>query len=218
VLSKRDIPGLKLNYLRILKAINRPAIDMGEVEAILRQEPSLLYKLLRYMNSANFGLRSRVTSIRHALALLGENYLRKWTSVAAMADLADNKPAELISTALVRARFCEQLARPLGLDRRETDLFLLGLMSVMDAVLDRPMDNVLAEVQLADEVKAALLGEKNRLRPALESAMAQENGDWEQIRSCVEEMGFDEAQFPDAYIQAIRWVSKLLEDCNSPRT
>lgn len=212
MLSKRDIPGLKLNYLRILKAINCSVIDLGEVEAILRQEPSLLYKLLRYMNSANFGLRSRVTSIRHALALLGENSLRKWTSVAAMVDLADDKPAELITTALVRARFCEQLARPLGLPRRETDLFLLGLMSIMDAVLDRPMDDLLKEIQLPDEVKAALLGECNRFRPALESVIAQENGDWERIKRCVDQMGFDEAQFPDAYIQAVQWVSKLLEE------
>ncbi len=217
MLSKRDIPGLKLNYLRILKAINQPEIDLHEVEAVLRQEPSLLYKLLRYLNSANFALRSRITSIRHALALLGENYLRKWTSVAAISDLAGDKPPELISTALVRARFCEQLALPLGLQRRETDLFLLGLMSVMDAVLDRPMNNVVAEIHLPDEVTAALLGEKNRLRPALESAIAQENGDWEGIKSCVEQMGFDEAKFPETYIQAIQWISKLLEDSNPPR-
>jgi c-di-GMP-related signal transduction protein len=211
MMTKRDIPGIKLNYLRILKAINRPIIDLGEVEAILRQEPSLLYKLLRYMNSANFGLRSRVTSIRHALALLGENSLRKWTSVAAMVDLATDKPAELITTALVRARFCEQLAQPLGLPRRETDLFLLGLMSVMDAVLDRKMNEVLSEIQLPDEVKAALMGETNKLRPALESAVAQELGDWDGIQTCVNQMGFDEAQFPEAYLRAVQWVSKLLE-------
>lgn len=211
MMTKRDIPGLKLNYLRILKAINRSVIDLGEVEAILRQEPSLLYKLLRYMNSASFGLRSRVTSIRHALALLGENSLRKWTSVAAMVDLADDKPAELITTALVRARFCEQLARPMGLPRRETDLFLLGLMSVMDAVLDRRMDDVLSEIQLPDEVKAALLGETNKIRPALESAVAQEIGDWDSIRTCIDQMDFDAAQFPEAYLQAVQWVSKLLE-------
>jgi c-di-GMP-related signal transduction protein len=210
MMQKRDIPGLKLNYLRILQAIHREPIDLAEVEGILRAEPSLLYKLLRYLNSASFGLRGHVTSIRHALALLGENSLRKWTSVAAMVDLADDKPAELITTALVRARFCEQLARPLNLRRRETDLFLLGLMSVMDAVLDRTMSEVLEEIELHQEVKAALLGEPNLFRPALESVVAQERGDWRQITDCVHQMKIDETKFPDAYIEAIQWVKQLV--------
>jgi c-di-GMP-related signal transduction protein len=211
MMTKRGIPGLKLNYLRILQAINRAAIDLNEVEGILRQEPSLLYKLLRYMNSATFGLRGRVTSIRHALALLGEDSLRKWTSVAAMVDLAADKPAELISTGLVRARFCEQIAHPLGLARRGCDLFLLGLVSVMDAILDRQMSDVLTEIHLPPEVKAALLGEHNQFRLAIDSVVAQEQGDWQGIRSCIEQMDIEEARFPEAYIQSVQWVRQLLE-------
>lgn len=210
MLQRRDVPGVKLNYLRILQAINRDPIDLAEVEGILRMEPSLLYKLLRYLNSASFGLRGRVTSIRHALALLGEQCLRKWTSVAALVDLAGDKPGELITTALVRARFCELLASPLCLPRRETDLFLLGLISVMDAVLDRNMSDILTEIQLPPEVKSALLGENNKLKPALDSVVAQERGDWEQVRNCVSLMEIDESKFPDAYFSAIQWVKELM--------
>jgi c-di-GMP-related signal transduction protein len=205
MMSAREVPGFKLNYLRMLHAINRTHLDLHEVERILRQEPSLLMKLLRYLNSAYFGLRGQVTSIRHALALLGENNVRKWTSVVALLDLADDKPAELIVTSLARARCCELLAWQLRMPERETDLFLLGLLSVMDAVLDRRMVDVLAEMPVVEEVKSALLGSSNRLRTVLDSVIAQEMGNWHHLRICAEQMKVDENLFPQAYLQAVQW-------------
>ena len=209
MMSTREVPGFKLNYLRMLQAINRIHIDLHEVERILRREPSLLIKLLRYLNSAHFALRSRITSIRHALALLGENNVRKWASVVALLDLADDKPSELIVTSLVRARCCEQLAKPLRMPERETDFFLLGLLSVMDAVLDRRMAEVLADMPVNEEVKAALLGSTNQLRTVLDSAIAQELGDWLRLRICAEQMRVDEALIPQAYLQAVQWQRSI---------
>jgi c-di-GMP-related signal transduction protein len=205
MMSAREVPGFKLNYLRMLHAINRTHLDLPEVERILRQEPSLLMKLLRYLNSAYFGLRGQVTSIRHALTLLGENNVRKWTSVVALLDLAEDKPAELIVTSLLRARCCELLARPLRMPERETDLFLLGLLSVMDAVLDRRMVDVLAEMPVVEEVKTALLGSSNRLRTVLDAVIAQELGNWHQLRICAEQMKVDENLLPQSYLQAVQW-------------
>jgi EAL and modified HD-GYP domain-containing signal transduction protein len=189
----------------MLHAINRTHLDLPEVERILRQEPSLLMKLLRYLNSAYFGLRGQVTSIRHALTLLGENNVRKWTSVVALLDLAEDKPAELIITSLLRARCCELLALPLRMPERETDLFLLGLLSVMDAVLDRRMVDVLAEMPVVEEVKTALLGSSNQLRTVLDSVIAQEMGDWHHLRICAEQMKLNENLFPQTYLQAVQW-------------
>jgi c-di-GMP-related signal transduction protein len=209
MMSAREVPGFKLNYLRMLQVINRMHLDLDEVERILRQEPSLLMKLLRYLNSANFGLRSRVTSIRHALALLGENNVRKWTSVVALLDLAEDKPAELIVTSLVRARCCELLAQPLRMPECETDSFLLGLLSVMDAVLDRRMVDVLAEMPVGEEVKAALLGDTNRLRAVLDSAIAQELGNWHRLRICAEQMRVEEDLILRAYMQAVQWQRSI---------
>ena len=205
MMSTREVPGFKLNYLRLLHAVNRTNLELSEVEKILRQEPSLLLKLLRYLNSAYFGLRGQVTSIRHALTLLGENSVRKWTSVVALLDLANDKPAELVVTSLIRARFCELLARPLRMPKRETDLFLLGLLSVMDAVLGRSMADVLAEMPVVEDVKTALLGGSNRLRTVLDSVIAQEMGNWHDLRICAENMGVDEEVFPPTYLQAVQW-------------
>jgi c-di-GMP-related signal transduction protein len=205
MMSAREVPGFKLNYLRLLHAVNRTNLELPEVEKILRQEPSLLMKLLRYLNSAYFGLRGQITSIRHALTLLGENNVRKWTSVVALLDLANDKPAELVVTSLVRARFCELLARPLRMLERETDLFLLGLLSVMDAVQGCSMVSFLAEMPVVDEVRAALLGNSNRLRTVLDSVIAQEMGNWHDLRICAEQMGVDEDVLPQTYLQAVQW-------------
>ena len=205
MMSAREVPGFKLNYLRLLQAVNRTDLELPEVEEILRQEPSLLMKLLRYLNSAYFGLRGQITSIRHALTLLGENNVRKWTSVVALLDLANDKPAELVVISLVRARSCELLARPLRMRERETDLFLVGLLSVMDAVLGRSMADVLAEMPVVDEIKTALLGGSNRLRTVLDSVIAQEMGNWHDLRICAKQMGVDEDVLPQTYLQAVQW-------------
>ncbi len=211
LLSSRDIPSFKLNYLRMLRAISRPEMDLNEIEEILHQEPSLLIKLLRYLNTAAFGLRAKITTIRHALVLLGEQNLRKWSSVAALLDLAQDKPTELILTSLVRARFCELSAPHLGFRKKETELFLLGLLSAMDAVLDRRLEDVLAEMPLADELKDALLGVDNALRHVLDSAIAHEQGDWPSFRSSIGYFGMDEERFPDTYLPAVQWVREIFQ-------
>ncbi len=209
MLTTRDVPGFRPNYLRILQAINRPAIDIREVEDILRREPSLLYKLLRFLNSAYFALRSTVTSIRHALVLLGESSLRKWVSLVALAHLAANNPQELVVTALVRARFCESLASVTGMNDRETDMFLLGLLSVMDAILSRPMPEVVEEIPLAEDLKQALLGESNRLGTMLGAVVAYERGDWHVFQSLAADLGLDESAVPEAFLQSVEWARTI---------
>ena len=211
IVTTSGLSGFRPNYMRILQAVNRPEMDLREVEAILKQEPSLLYKLLRYLNSAYFALRTEVTSIRHALALLGEEKLRKWTSVAAMVHLAHNKPSELIVTSLVRARFCESLAAPLRMAAKETDLFLLGLMSTMDAVLGRHMSQVVTEVPLSDEVRAALLNEAGCFRDVLSIVLSLERGTWEDISQPIARLGLDESLIPGIYLHAVEWTTQIFK-------
>lgn len=211
IVSTSGLSGFKPNYMRILQAVNRPEMNLRDVEEILKQEPSLLYKLLRYLNSAYFGLRAEVTSIRHALALLGEEKLRKWTSVAAMVHLAHNKPAELIVTSLVRARFCESLAAPLGMRLKETDLFLLGLMSTMDAVLGRHMAQVVCEVPLSDEVRAALLDEQGRFRDVLSVALGLERGAWKEISAPIARLRLEDSSIPGTYLSAVEWTTRIFQ-------
>jgi EAL and modified HD-GYP domain-containing signal transduction protein len=214
IVSTSGLSGFKPNYLRILQAVNQTEMNLREIEDILKQEPSLLYKLLRYLNSAYFGLRAEITSIRHALALLGEEKLRKWTSVAAMVHLAHDKPSELIITSLVRARFCESLAVPLGMAVKETDLFLLGLMSTMDAVLGRHMSQVVREVPLSEEVAAALLNEQSSFCDVLTIVLALEQGAWHHVSRPIARLRLDEAVIPGVYLRAIDWTTRIFQNAS----
>lgn len=209
VLRVREIVGFKPNYLRMLGAVSRPELNLLEIEQILKQEPSLLYKLLRYLNSAYFYLCQEVTSIRHALALLGEENIRKWTYVVALVDLARDRPDELIVICLTRGRFCELLAPCTGMRNRETDLFLLGLLSSIDAIVGRDMASVISEMPLSEETREALMGTSNRLRPALEIALGFERGDWQAVHAAETALGLSESQVPDLYLQAVEWTRRI---------
>ena len=130
IVTRNEIPRFKLNYLRFLQEINSPDVDYDQLEEVIKQEVSLSMKLLRYLNSAALGLSLEVTSIKHALVLLGERNIRKWASAIALASLGEDKPSELAVTGLVRARFCENIGREEGFDGSETDMFLMGMLSV----------------------------------------------------------------------------------------
>ena len=118
-------------------------MDFDRLELIIRRELSLSVKLLRYLNSAWFGWRHEVDSIRHAVRLLGEHQIKKWASLVAMTGMGDDKPTELVVTSLVRARFCELLGPLIGMKHRQLELFLMGLLSLIDALMDRPLAEAL---------------------------------------------------------------------------
>ena len=111
MLSRHDIPSNELNYLRVLQAVNRRELDLRAVSDGIKTEPALSYRLLRYLNSPAFPLIAQVHSILHALSLLGERGVRRWVPLVAIACMGDDKPAELIMLPLIRANFCESLAR-----------------------------------------------------------------------------------------------------------
>lgn len=163
IVAREDITGNKLNYLRLMREINQPDVDFDRLEQIIKQDVALSVKLLRYINSAWFGLSNRVKSIRHALVLLGRTVVRQWATLVAVTGLGYDKPAELVTTCLLRASFCERLAPLIQMSGREPDLFLVGLFSLLDTLVGRPMDELLGEVAVPNEVRDALLGRPNRL-------------------------------------------------------
>jgi EAL and modified HD-GYP domain-containing signal transduction protein len=211
VLSHKDIPGHKINYLRILQEINRPDIDLTQIEAIVKRDMSLTYKLLRYLNSAAFSCRQDIKSIRQALMLLGEKEIKKWATLIALVSMAGDKPEELVAQALVRAQFCQSLASGAGLAQRAEDLFLVGLFSLIDAILDRELADILSDVPVSDDIKEALLGRPNLLHEVYESTLAYEQGDWERLKNLATHLGIDEAELPVRYLGAVEWSRAVLD-------
>ena len=143
MIETRNIPGNKLIHLQLLTAVAAPELSYGAIEELLKQEPALLYRLLRYLNSPVLGLRGDVRSVRHALTLLGEEEFRRWVSIFAIVAMSGGKPPELVRTALTRAYFCEEFSATAGLASQKATLFLMGLLSITDALLDRPIVEVL---------------------------------------------------------------------------
>lgn len=210
VLARKDIPGFKLNYLRLLQEIHRPELNFRQMEDIIGRDTSLSYKLLRYLNSVFFGLRQPVGSIRHALVYLGEREIRKWVTLVALASMARDKPEELLVQALIRAKFCEALAPFVGLSPRSGELFLTGMFSLIDAMLDRPLPEILEEMPVADDVKAALLQQGGPLRGPYECMLAYVAGEWEQLESSSAGLGIQEGITPGLYVDAVRWCRESL--------
>ena len=170
VVQGRQIPSMKLNCLRLLREAHQPDIDFDRLAKLISQDVSFSYKLLRYANSARFGRSSKIQTVRRALVVLGEDGIRKWVSIAAMPVVAQDKPSELITHSLVRARSMEVMGGSIGAGVAE-QAFLIGLFSLLDALLDLPLKEVLAELNLGAAVAAVLLDEagpdKNPLNPSI---------------------------------------------------
>ena len=199
------IPSSRLVTLRFLAAIQKPDLEVVELEQIIKSDIGLSYRLLRYLNSAHYALRRPPDSIRQAILYLGVNELRRWASLMALATI-DDKPSELISTLLVRARMCELIGRRLHAQDGD-NCFTVGLFSGLDALLDVPLADVVVELPLSDEVHEALLHFQGPAGQVLEYVLRYETGDW----SWLEARGHAPDTLLPAYLHSIDWTRELLE-------
>jgi c-di-GMP-related signal transduction protein len=211
IVSSRTIPGFRLNYLRLLAELNRPEIDMRRLEEVVKQEASMTFRLLRRVNSAAFGFRLETSSLRHALVLLGEREIRTCATVWAMADMARDVPSELVVASTLRARLCEMLAPLAQMPDRSLDLFLLGLFSSLDAILEQPMERILQSLPLGGDIREALLGGPNPLRGVLECVMAYEQGLWDRASDLALAAGISEREIPTCYLEAVEWTRDIFQ-------
>ena len=207
IMMAREVPANKLHYMRLLEMVCRLELDMHELETLIKQETAICYRLLRYMNSPLFGFSLEIKSIRHAMAILGERELRRWIRLVVTVGAAEQACSELVLTALARARFCESLAKRLKLDH---DLFLMGLLSVMDAILEVHMETVLDQVPVDREIKAALLGQAGLLRPVYQLMLAQESAEWDQSQALADQLHLSAEEVNDLWWQALRWAETAM--------
>ncbi len=212
----KDIPAFKAHYLAVMRQLQAPEIDIAAVEEIVRRELSLSYKALRYVNSAYYGLRTRIKSVRHALAMLGINEVRRLVSASVFTTLGHDKPRELVAQATVRARFCELLAKELGFQSRGDEFFTMGMWSLVDVILDRPMGHILREMPMASDIEAALLGEDNLPREVLECAIAYERGNWAELARKAASLRLTENAIPSRYAEAIDWCQQVFGGAHEP--
>jgi len=208
IVRGHQIPTAKTNCLRLLREIQRPDIDFQQLAALIRQDVSLAHKLLRYANSALFGRRERFDSISRVLMVIGEKEIRRWVTLAVLPSLATDKPSELLTLSIVRARFCERLAQTMD-DRIQDKAFLMGMFSTLDALVDRPLEEALQEVNLDPDINRALLGmapERDPLACINFLTRCNEFGDWDQVERLSQYCGIPLGAVSDAYVEATVWA------------
>lgn len=207
LMSTHDLPANRLNYLRMLQEVSRPELDLPALENVIKAEASVCYRLLRYLNSAMFGFRSEIHSVRHAMSMLGERDVRKWVRVVAAVGAGQDKTSDLVLSALVRGRFGELLS-PL-VPHGESDLFLLGLLSLIDTMLEMTMTDVLDRIPLDVATKAVLLGQPSPLRPVFQLMLAHESGEWDAAAALSKSLRLDPETIAGHYWQAQQWAREL---------
>ncbi len=208
MLQGRDVRGHKLAHLRLLQALNNPDLSVHQLEDLIKHDAALCYRILRTVNSAAFATQRNIQTIREALVLLGRDAVRRWASLWALAGLNESAHGELIVMSTVRARCCETLASKRGEDAAAAG-FLVGMCSLLDAILEKPVEAVLKDLPLEGEPRAALLGEDNPLRRLLDCTIAYERGDWHHCGELAVLAGIEITALPAAYAEALRWSREL---------
>tara|TARA_R110000787_G_scaffold81943_2_gene177465 strand:+ start:1111 stop:2346 length:1236 start_codon:yes stop_codon:yes gene_type:complete len=210
IVTGTRLPENKLSKMLLVKAVNAADFDVENIVLAIKRDVSLSYKLLRCINSAAFGFSKKITSIKHAVVYLGLQEMRKWVSFVAMADMCDEKSPELLRTALTRAHLGEQLASYTGMRGVKDDIFLTGLFSLADAMMGRPMAEIIEEIPLADTVKETLLGDSAGYRPILDFVEAFEKGDWTNLDVHCRKLNITQDQLLTSCNNTTAWVQEAL--------
>jgi EAL and modified HD-GYP domain-containing signal transduction protein len=213
IVSATKIPSFKLNQIRILKEVYKKDVDLKTIEAIIKQDISLSYKLLRFLNSSAFGLKSEIRSIMHALTLLGVNEVKKWIALIAMAELGNDKPNELVVASLTRGFFMREFAKLVNREENLEDFFLFGVFSLIDALLDKKMEEVVVDLPLSKEVKGALTGQSNIYFKALNIFKKYEQGCWGDLIGLCKVISVKEEEVAIAYSNSVEQAYNLFNVC-----
>ncbi len=200
--------------MRLIAALNQANVHLHTIEDLLKQDPRLSYRVLRSVNSAAFGLRRDVHSIGDAVLLLGLDLIRKWASIWALAGMNGGSP-ELVNMTIVRARACELLGRSMGRPDEGAEFFLLGLCSLLDAILGRPMASAIDDLPLSAETRGALLGEPTLARHVLGAVTCYERGAWDESSRHTAAAGLDDRAVHAAYQDALNWGHQISHDAEA---
>jgi len=209
ILKGKEIPTSQMHLLEIMAEINKENFGFDKLEKMIVRDASISYKLMRLINSAYYKRAKEISSIRQAIIMIGETGIRRFLSLIAMAGLAAKKPDELIKGSLIRAKFCELLGNHPGSSAEPSELFTMGLFSLIDAIMDNSMENLMSQIPLSHSIKETLISRNGDLSGYLSLAEAYEKGDWLQVEETAETMGIDEDDLPHRYMEALNWADSL---------
>lgn len=195
----------RINCLRLMHLSFDPDVDFVKISKILKQDVALSFRLLRVVNSAFFGLRYSVNNIKQALAILGMDEVKRWITLISMTEMQEDKPDELIYMSLIRARMLELLGPSVGMSNRVEDLFMLGLMSLMDAIMDTSFEELAKMTQISDELLSAIVDKTGRYGDLLSLVIHYERSEWDKAFELATKLKLKEEEIVNRYLDAISW-------------
>ncbi|MDD3814156.1 MAG: HDOD domain-containing protein [Desulfocapsaceae bacterium] len=211
VMNIKELTTAKINLLRLLAEVNSETTSVSRLTEIISHDVAISYKLLRFLNSAWFYRLTKIESISHAIAYLGDHELRRFLMLMIISEMATKKPQELVRLAIVRAQFCELLATASGKFGKQNNLFLLGLFSLIDAMLDAPMEDLMKELPIDGQIKEALITQSGPLMPYLDAVITYERKKAKECIQALVKIGVARKDVYELYLQSLEFAQALTD-------
>lgn len=206
--GEHKVSPLKINYISLLNLIEEDDFDLTKAADIISQDTALIISLLRLANTRSFN--SEITSVRVAVSMLGQKDLTRWIQTTVIEKLCSDKPNELMRLSLLRAKFAENLAPVFGMAMRSQELFLTGLFSILDIILDCSMEEALSMVRVSGKIRTALLEHIGSLAEVLHFIVKYESAEWQEVSR---QLVLKNIEIPDvshAWVSSLQWYAKLI--------
>lgn len=210
ILSSKEISINKFQNFELLKFLKEDNYNLEAVEAIIKKDVSMSFRLLKYINSASLGLKSEIHSIRQALIYIGEKEFIKWSSLMMMKSMSGWESDPVLDLSIVRAKFGEVIANSINLSDRASDVFIMGMFSNIDVLLNQPMKQILTDLPLAEDIKTALLGEDNIFKAINELIFHYEKADWDNLSIYAKKLNLEMEGLSQMYTEALEWSAKVM--------
>ena len=206
--GSKDIAPSKITQLELLKIVNNPDFELNEAADIIGRDTALTLSLLQMVNRVV--KTAEITTIRHAAAMLGQKELKKWINTAVVGEISSDQPNEITRLTLLRARFAEDIAGFFGLKMQSEELFLMGLFSMLDVILDKPMSEALEMIHVSNDIKSALISKEGKFAPVYEFILAYEQADWSEVSRVMLLKEIDADKVYQSYLDTLNWYRKTI--------
>lgn len=209
ILIGKDIPLNKMIYLRIIKELNSKEFHVDKLEELIVRDTSIAYKLLKMINSSSFGIRNKIKSMKLAINMMGEKEMIKWLYMLVIRGISLDKPGEIITLSLERAKFCEQIAILSNNKDIAFDAYLTGMLSTMDAILNLPMEKILDDLSIGENVKVALNKGSNTLGIIYILVKEYEKGNFDRVIALSHQLNINESDVGRTYFNVLSWIKDV---------
>lgn len=207
--SGREVAPLKVNYIELLNIVNDPDFDLDKAADIIGRDTALVISLLEMVNRMT--VNSGISSVRHAAAMLGQKELKRWINTAVTRELCADRPSEITRLSLLRAKFAENLAPVFDVAGLSSELFLMGLFSVLDLILDKPMAEALEMVKVSRMISDALISKKGTLAPVYDFVLQYEDASWQEVSRQMVLQNIEMDRVYSAYVESLKWYRDLFK-------